>query len=239
MDGIHLNARTMFMTTILLIEDDFAIGSTLSSGLSKEHFLVTWERDGKSGYESLFANQPQLLILDWMLPNMDGLMLLKLARAKGITCPTLLLTARDQILDRVSGFEAGADDYLCKPFAFAELLARVKALLRRSPPAAVLEFEDIRLDTVKRKAYRGTALLDLTSREVEMLEFFLRHPGEIVTREMLAVDVWKITQRATPINNVIDVQIGRLRRKLDADGQPKLLHTIRGVGFRLSSEERW
>lgn len=227
------------MDRLLIIEDDEAIGSTLLQGLRHESFEVRWARDGRQGYAELMEDAPDVLILDWMLPEEDGVSLLQRARAAGIPCPTLFLTARDQIADRVAGLEAGADDYLCKPFAFAELLARIKALLRRGMPLSDLNCGDLHIDTVNRSVRRGMATIDLTVREYAVLEFLLRHKNETITRDMLARDVWKITQRATPIDNVIDVHVARLRRKLETDNRPRLLHTVRGIGYCISEDEPW
>lgn len=227
------------MDRILLIEDDLAIGSALLQGLRQECYDVVWMRDGKKGLAELIGNVPDVLILDWMLPERDGVSLLQHARAAGITCPALFLTARDQVTDRVAGLEAGADDYLCKPFAFAELLARIRALLRRGTISSDLVCADLHMDTVNRTVRRGASFLDLTAREHALLEFLLRHRDETITRDMLSRDVWKISQRATPIDNVIDVHIARLRRKLEINGRPRLLHTVRGVGYCMSEREPW
>lgn len=224
---------------LLLVEDDHAIGAVLVEGLQREGFELTWARDGEDGYAQLATKKPRVLILDWMLPKQDGVKLLQRARQAGIGCPTLFLTARDQVSDRVAGLEAGADDYLCKPFAFAELLARVRALLRRQTAARELWCANLRLDTVSHVASRAGKPIDLTAREYALLEFLMRNKTETITRDMLARDVWKVTQRATPIYNVIDVHIARLRRKLEADDPSRLLHTMRGIGFCLSEKEPW
>lgn len=227
------------MDRLLLIEDDDAIGSALVQGLRHESFDVRWARDGKRGYAELITDTPDVLILDWMLPEGDGVSLLQRGRAAGVACPALFLTARDQVADRVAGLDAGADDYLCKPFAFAELLARIKALLRRGMPVSELTCGNLYIDTVSRTVRRGSTVLDLTLREYAVLEFLLRHKNETITRDMLAREVWKITQRATPIDNVIDVHVARLRRKLEFDNRPRLLHTVRGVGYCISENEPW
>jgi len=173
-----------------------------------------------------------------MLPGRNGLEILRTLRQRHIETPVLILTARDGIDDRVLGLDLGADDYLVKPFALAELLARIRALLRRGRPSEVLRLKaaDLELDLVTRRAARGDRVLDLTPREFEVLEYLLRHQGHLVSREMLAHEVWREPRRATPIDNVIDVQMTRLRKKVDADGA-RLIHTVRGVGFVLREGE--
>jgi DNA-binding response OmpR family regulator len=160
-------------------------------------------------------------------------------RKSGVGTPVLLLTARDTLEDRVNGLNTGADDYLVKPFAFAELLARIRALLRRGRAADSLRLglADLNMDLVTRKVSRGGQTVELTAREFELLEYLLRHEGQVVLRDMLAREVWKETARGTPLNNVIDVHIARLRRKIDVDQETKLIHTVRGVGFMLSERE--
>ncbi len=159
-------------------------------------------------------------------------------RRQGITIPVLLLTAKDTVEDRVLGLDAGADDYLVKPFAFAELSARIRALLRRgkSEPAVALRVGDLQMDLLGRRVTRGAQALDLTAREFEILEYLLAHNGQVVSREMLARDVWRETVRHTPLDNVIDVHIARIRRKIDDGFSTKLVHTVRGVGFVLKAE---
>ena len=180
-----------------------------------------------------------LVVLDWTLPDREGIEVLKQVRARGLSTPVLMLTARGGLNDRVRGLESGADDYLGKPFAFAELLARCRALLRRTPGLAIghiLRCEDLQLDTRARTALRGNDEVALTPREVDILEYLLRYQGQIVTREMLERDVWKQTQRFSSLDNVIDVQIMRLRRKVDREGTERLIHTLRGLGYRLGKE---
>jgi two-component system copper resistance phosphate regulon response regulator CusR len=180
-----------------------------------------------------------MLILDVMLPQRNGLEILTSLRQRGIRMPVLLLTARDTIEDRVVGLDAGADDYLIKPFAFPELLARVRALLRRGRGTEVVRFSvaDLELDIAGRTVRRGGIPLDLTSREFELLEYLLRHVGRLVSREMLARDVWKEPSRAASLDNVIDVHMARVRKKVDIDARVKLIHTVRGVGFVLREGE--
>src|SRR5438094_7123192 len=174
-----------------------------------------------------------------MLPGRSRLEIMQTLRQRHIETPVLILTARDGVDDRVLGLDLGADDYLVKPFALPELLARIRALLRRGRPSEVFQLKaaDLELDPVARRAVRGDRLLDLTVREFELLEYLLRHQGHLVSREMLARDVWKEPRRATPLDNVIDVQIARLRKKVDADMGQRLIHTVRGVGFVLKEGE--
>jgi two-component system copper resistance phosphate regulon response regulator CusR len=178
-------------------------------------------------------------VLDLMLPGRSGLEILQTLRQRRVDTPVLILTARDGVDDRVTGLDLGADDYLVKPVALPELLARIRALLRRGRPADALRLKvaDLEMDLVSRRVDRGDRVLELTSREFELLEYLLRHQGHMVSREMLARDVWKETRRATPIDNVIDVQMARLRRKVDPNGGPRLIHTVRGVGFVLREGE--
>src|SRR6266513_1814258 len=180
-----------------------------------------------------------MVVLDLMLPGRNGLAILQTLRRRRIETAVLILTARDGIDDRVLGLDLGADDYLVKPFALPELLARIRAILRRGRASDVfrLKTADLELDLVTRRAVRGERLLDLTAREFELLEYLLRHQGHLVSREMLAREVWKEPRRATPLDNVIDVQMTRLRRKVDVDGNSRLIHTIRGVGFVLREGE--
>jgi DNA-binding response OmpR family regulator len=174
-----------------------------------------------------------------MLPGRSGLEILQALRQRRIETPVLILTARDGVDDRVLGLDLGADDYLVKPFALPELLARIRALLRRGRPSDVfrLKVGDLELDLVARRVVRAETLIDLTVREFELLEYLLRHQGHLVSREMLARDVWKEPRRATPLDNVIDVQMARLRRKVDPDGAARLIHTVRGVGFVMREGE--
>ena len=174
-----------------------------------------------------------------MLPGRDGLEILTTLRGRSVQTPVLVLTARDQVEDRVLGLDCGADDYLVKPFAFPELLARIRALLRRGRTDQVLRLQvaDLEMDLVTRKVTRGGRRLDLTEREFELLEYLLRHQGHVVSREMLARDVWREGSRATPLDNLIDVYTTRLRKKVDQDFPLKLIHTVRGVGFVLQEVE--
>ncbi|MCL5743519.1 MAG: winged helix-turn-helix domain-containing protein [Acidobacteria bacterium] len=192
----------------------------------------------RDGFFQLSSEQFDLLILDLMLPGRSGLQVLEAARKQGLRIPVLVLTAKDAIEDRVRGLDAGADDYLVKPFAFPELSARVRALLRRSKtePAVVLRIQDLEMDLVSRTVKRAGRTIELTVREFELLEYLLRRQGEVVSREMLGRDVWKEPERPTPLDNVIDVHMVRLRRKIDEGFDSKLVHTVRGVGFTLKTE---
>ena len=174
-----------------------------------------------------------------MLPGRSVLVVLRTLRARHVQTPVLILTARDRVEDRVLGLDLGADDYLVKPFAVPELLARIRALLRRGRPSEVLRLKaaDLELDVVARRVVRGERQLDLTVREFELLEYLLRHQGHLVSREMLARDVWREPRRATPLDNVIDVQMTRLRKKVDTEEGDRLIHTVRGVGFVLTQGE--
>jgi len=223
---------------ILVVEDEAKVARALKEGLEREHYEVALARTGEEGFYLANAESFDLVILDLMLPGRDGLEILKTLRKRSVQTPVLVLTARDALSDRVEGLDAGADDYLVKPFAFPELLARLRALLRRGRGESILRFKvaDLELDLVTRKVSRGGQALDLTGREFELLEYLLRHQGQIVSREMLAREVWKETARATPLDNVIDVHIARLRRKVDDPFPSKLIHTVRGVGFVLRED---
>src|SRR5712691_10199817 len=209
------------------------------SALQAEHYEVVVARTGEDGFVRANTEAFDLVVLDLMLPGRGGLEILQKIRQRHIETPVLILTARDGVEDRVLGLDLGADDYLVKPFALPELLARIRALLRRGRPSETIRLRvaDLEVDPVTRRANRGERLLDLTAREFELLEYLLRHQGHLVSREMLAREVWKEPHRATPLDNVIDVQITRLRKKVDADGTPRLIHTVRGVGFVLREGE--
>ena len=225
-------AESAALPQILVIEDEQKVAGALRSGLEAEGFRVRIANTGEDGF-FLAASEPfDLLILDRMLPGRDGLEILQALRKKGLLTPVLFLTARDGVADRVAGLDAGADDYLVKPFAFAELLARVRALVRRSRGDQLVRLSagDLLLDVASRTVTRASRRIDLTTREYQLLEYLVRHKGTLVSREMLARDVWGETERCTPLDNVIDVHITRLRKKVDA-GPAKLIHTIRGVGF--------
>jgi DNA-binding response OmpR family regulator len=224
---------------VLVVEDERKLAQVLSSALEADHYDVVIAGTGEEGFFRANAEGFDLVVLDLMLPGRSGLEILRALRQRRIETPVLILTARDGVEDRVLGLDLGADDYLVKPFALPELLARIRALLRRGRPSDVLRLKaaDLELDLVARRAVRGDRALDLTVREFELLEYLLRHQGHLVSREMLARDVWKEPRRATPLDNVIDVQMTRLRKKVDPDGSVRLVHTVRGVGFVLQEGE--
>ena len=223
---------------ILVVEDEVKVARALREGLEREKFDVVVAPTGEEGFFLVNAEEFDLVILDLMLPGRDGLQVLATLRKRGLQTPVLILTARDAIEDRVLGLDSGADDYLVKPFAFPELLARVRARLRRGRTEQIvpLRFADLEMDVMTRNAERAGHDLELTAREFELLEYLLRHKEQIVSREMLARDVWKETARAAPLDNVMDVHINRLRRKVDEPFERKLIHTVRGVGFVLREE---
>jgi len=223
---------------ILVVEDDAKIRRALKQGLEREHYEVTAASTGEEGFFLLNAETFDLVVLDLMLPGHDGLEILETLRKGATETPVLILTARDAVEDRVVGLDAGADDYMVKPFAFAELLARIRALLRRGRTDQILrlQFADIAMDLVTRKAVRNGRELDLTAREFAMLEYLLRRPGQVVSRGMLARDIWQAMDRTDPLDNVIDVHISHLRCKVDAPYERRLIHTIRGVGFVLQED---
>jgi two-component system, OmpR family, copper resistance phosphate regulon response regulator CusR len=222
---------------ILVIEDDPKTANALSDGLRREGYEASVARTGTSGLSLFSANAFDLLVLDWMLPEQDGIEVLKAVRSRGNRIPILLLTARDTVEDRVQGLDSGADDYLVKPFAFAELLARIRVLLRRgSAIEARKQIGDLLLDRDQRRVARGGEDILLTPREFELLAYLVSHYGQTVTRRMLATDVWREPHRATPLDNVIDVHVAHLRRKIDDGRKVKLIHTVRGVGFVLREE---
>jgi DNA-binding response OmpR family regulator len=224
---------------VLVVEDEQKVADALREGLEGERYAVIVERTGEDAFFRLTTEAFDLILLDLGLPGRDGLQILTTLRSKGVKTPVLVLTARDTLQDRVAGLDSGADDYLVKPFAFAELLARIRALMRRGRAADAprLAVGDLSMDLITRKVMRGGQPVELTVREFELLEYLMRYEGQVVSRETLARDVWKETARTTPLDNVIDVHIARLRRKVDVDRPVKLIHTVRGVGFMLREGE--
>jgi len=224
---------------ILFIEDEPKVAEAVRKGLEAEHYQVSLAATGEEGFFLATTQGFDLILLDLMLPGRSGIEVLSALREKGNQTPVLILTARDAVEDRVLGLDSGADDYVVKPFAFPELLARIRALARRGRTDQVLRYKlaDLELDCVTRKVTRAGQNISLTAKEYELLEYLLRHQGNTVSREMLARDVWRVTNRATPLDNVIDVHIARLRQKLDVPFKKKLLKTIRGVGFVLRESE--
>ena len=220
---------------ILLVEDEPKVARAVREGLEAEHYDVTVAATGEEGFFLATTQGFDLVLLDLMLPGRGGIEILESLRGRGCATPVLILTARDTVPDRVRGLDSGADDYLVKPFAFPELLARVRALTRRGRPelALRLRLADLEMDRVTRRVSRAGVEIDLTPREYELLEYLLLNRGQVVSREMLARDVWRVTERATPLDNVIDVHVARLRRKVDHPFGTSLLRTVRGVGFLL------
>ena len=220
------------------MEDEVKVAAALKEGLEAEQYTVAVAHTGEEGF-FLATTQPfDLLLLDLMLPGRGGLEILAAARQQGFGAPVLILTAKDSVQDRVIGLDSGADDYLVKPFAFPELLARIRALTRRGKgeQSSRRRVGDLELDGAIRRVKRHGQEIELTPKEFDLLEYLMRHQGQTVSREMLARDVWQVIARATPLDNVIDVQIARLRKKVDDPFERKLLHTIRGVGFLLAEE---
>lgn len=224
--------------SLLVVEDDPTVAAALRSGLEGEGYAVSVARTGEDGFFLASTRSFDLIVLDRMLPGREGLEILQALRRSGLRTPVLVLTARGAVEDRIEGLDAGADDYLQKPFAFAELLARLRALARRgrSEPGTRLAAGPVVLDLSDRRVTRGGRGVDLTPREFDLLAYLLRHKGTLVSREMLARDVWHETERCTPLDNVIDVHMVRLRRKIDPEDSGRLIQTVRGVGFIVREE---
>lgn len=223
---------------ILVVEDEAKTGDYLQQGLAEAGFVVDLARNGEDGLHDALTLEYDLAILDVMLPGIDGWGVLRGMRAAGKEIPVLFLTARDEVDDRVRGLELGADDYLVKPFAFAELLARVRSLLRRggkSKDAEVLRAADLELDLIRRRVTRSGKRIDLTAKEFALLEFLLRRQGEVLPRSLIASQVWDMNFDSD--TNVIEVAIKRLRAKVDDDFAPKLIRTVRGMGYVLEVAE--
>lgn len=222
------------MTRVLIVEDEKRLLRTIRDGLAEEGYETVTSRSGEAALWVTRSQSVDLVILDLMLPGLHGLEVLRQMRAGGYSNPVLILTACDQIRTRVQGLDAGADDYLVKPFSYPELLARLRVLLRRGPPRDQLQLihQHLRLDLLQRRVFRNNEELDLTRREFELLEYLLRYRGQIVSREMLARDIWRDPQ--TLATNVIDVFIKRLRRKIDIQDVESCIQTVRGSGYSIS-----
>lgn len=224
---------------ILIVEDEPKIAGAIEEGLRAKGYDTAIASTGEEGFFLAQNEAHDLMVLDLMLPGRDGIEILKAMRQCGVQTPVLILTARDTVEDRVLGLECGADDYLIKPFAFPELVARIRALQRRGRIDQVVRLclADLEMNLLTRRVTRGGQSLDLTGKEFDLLECLLRHQGRIVSREMLAHEVWGEQARASTLDNVIDVFINRLRKHVDQSAQVKLIHTIRGVGFMLREDE--
>jgi DNA-binding response OmpR family regulator len=223
---------------ILVVEDERKVANFIRQGLEEEGHTVEVAADGATALDLVVDGSPyDLVVLDLMLPGRDGFAVLRTARARRVDTPVLILTARDGVSDKVTGLDLGADDYLTKPFAFEEFLARVRALLRRGSGqrAPLLRLADLTLDPSTREVSRGSRKIVLTTREYALLEYFLRNAGRVLTRPMIAEHVWGLD--FDPESNIIDVYVGYLRRKIDGDGERRLLHTIRGAGYVMRVED--
>jgi two-component system, OmpR family, copper resistance phosphate regulon response regulator CusR len=227
------------LVRILVVEDEQKLAGALRDGLEADDYAVSVAHTGEEGFYLLCKQPFDLAILDVMLPGRDGFEILSTLRQQGMRIPVLLLTAKDRVEDRVQGLDRGADDYLVKPFAFPELQARVRALLRRGTgetATAKTRVADLELDAGNHVVTRAGQKIDLTAKEYDLLEYLFRHQGRVVSREMIARDVWKEIARQTPLDNVIDVHIAHLRRKIDDQFKSKLVHTVRGLGFVLREQ---
>lgn len=229
------NNEHRYAMKILLVEDEISLGDYIKKGLSEAGFIVEHHTTGLDGYHALMTEDFNVVIMDVMLPDVSGFELVHNYRAAGKLTPVLFLTAKDDLSDRVKGIEIGGDDYLTKPFAFAELLVRIKNLLRRVNQTdyanTVLQITDLKMDTAKRTVSRGGQIIKLTAKEFALLQFFLERQGEVLPRSVIASQVWDINFDSD--TNVIDVAIRRLRIKIDDDFDIKLIHTVRGMGYRL------
>ena len=229
------NNEHRYAMKILLVEDEISLGDYIKKGLSEAGFIVEHHTTGLDGYHALMTEDFNVVIMDVMLPDVSGFELVRNYRAAGKLTPVLFLTAKDDLSDRVKGIEIGGDDYLTKPFAFAELLVRIKNLLRRvnqtDYASTVLQIADLKMDIAKRTVSRGGQIIKLTAKEFALLQFFLERQGEVLPRSVIASQVWDINFDSD--TNVIDVAIRRLRIKIDDDFDIKLIHTVRGMGYRL------
>jgi heavy metal response regulator len=222
---------------LLVVEDEKKVAGFVRKGLEEEGYAVDWAKDGNEGLAMALDGVHDAIILDVNLPGRDGLTILQELRKKGIATPVLLLTVRATLEDKILGLDSGADDYLTKPFAFQELVARVRALLRRRADSgpAVLQVADLRLDPARRLVFRGDQKIELTAKEFALLDYFMRNPGRVLTRTMIGEHVWDYD--FDPMTNVIDVYVNYLRKKVDSGRDPKLIRTIRGVGYVLQEVE--
>jgi heavy metal response regulator len=234
---ITINIKEDEEMRILVVEDEKKVSSFIKRGLEEEKYEVETAFDGDDGLKLAIEKPFDLIILDWMLPKKDGLTMVKEIRENKIVTPVLMLTAKDSLEDIIAGLDSGSDDYVTKPFAFAELLARVRALLRRSEmdKGAELRFADLRLDPVTHKVWRRDKEIDLTAKEYGLLEYFMRNPNQVLTRTMIADHVWDYT--FDTFTNIIDVYVNYLRKKIDRDEEKKLIHTVRGVGYIFKEED--
>ncbi len=227
------------MTHILLVEDDTRTADFIKSGLSEEGFSVRHAADGNSGLDYALAGKFDAAIVDIMLPGLDGLSLVEQLRSSGSTMPVLFLSGRKTVEDRLSGFKAGGDDYLVKPFSFAELVARLHSLLRRSQPLSehsILTVADLELDLLSRKVFRGGQEIDLQQREFSLLSYLLQHRGQVISKMMILKQVWEYN--FDPQTNVVEACICRLREKIDIDPGKRLIHTVRGVGYVVDEDRK-
>jgi DNA-binding response OmpR family regulator len=221
----------MVAVRILVVEDETGLANSLVAGLKEERYAVDRAADGEETDFLAQTNSYDLIVLDVMIPKVDGITVCRNLRGRGVETPILMLTALDSTADKVKGLDSGADDYLSKPFSFEEFLARVRALLRRGPPvvATTLGYCDVHMDLISHTVTRSGHGIDLTAKEYSLLEFFMRNPERVVTRSQLAEHVWD--QFFDPLSNVIDVSVSHLRKKLEEHGGPRLLHSIRGMGY--------
>jgi DNA-binding response OmpR family regulator len=224
---------------VLVVEDEDRIARFLKKGLEEESYAVDVAADGSAALDWVAGTQYDLILLDVMLPGLTGFEVCRILRERGVKAPILMLTARDEVDDRVTGLDVGADDYLPKPFAFKELLARMRALTRRSmsatTPNTVLELADLKLDTITHKARRGGREIELTAKEYALLEYLLRHPHRPLSRTLIRESIWGYNYYGA--SNVVDVYVRHLRQKLEAQGESPLIHTVRGVGYKIDNPE--
>jgi two-component system OmpR family response regulator len=221
---------------VLLVEDEQNVATFLKKGLEEEFYTVDLAEDGAEGYSMAISKEYDCMILDVMLPEMSGIEICKKVRAAGIKTPILMLTALDSVGSKVEGLESGADDYLTKPFAFSELLARIRALLRRAPDSlSELTLQDLRMDLLSRRVFRGDQEIVLTQKGFAILEYFLRNKGRVLSRTQIIENIWGYN--FDPNTNVVDVHIKFLREKIDKEFEKKLIHTVRGAGYVLKAED--